>query len=54
MIDSKPSIQELWDLFWKYEDRAWTSMSGEHRTAAATMAVAIAKIIAAREAKNQG
>jgi hypothetical protein len=43
----EPTTEELWKLFWKYEERASTT-TADYRLAAATMAVAIAKIIASR------
>lgn len=46
----EPTTNELWTLFWKYEERATTS-SADYRLAAATMAAAIAKIIASRGIK---
>lgn len=45
-----PTTADLWDLFWRYEENARIG-SAEYRLAAATMAEAIAKIIAARESR---
>lgn len=44
-----PTTMELWDLFWKYEKRASSSATAELSIAAATMANAIARIIATRQ-----
>lgn len=45
--DGEPTTEELWRLFWKYETRASSDMI-DNRLPAATMAAAVAKIIASR------
>lgn len=45
--NGEPTTEELWTLFWKYETRASSDMI-DNRLPAATMAIAIAKILATR------
>lgn len=50
MIKGQMPTEELWQLFSDYEERAHSAVGApEYRIAAATMANAIARIIAARE-----
>ena len=46
-----PSIYDLWELFWKYEDNVRNSTNTESGHMNATMANAIARLIAVREGK---
>lgn len=47
MNSGQPTNNELWELFWKWE-KITDFASADYRLGAATMAAAIAKIIAAR------
>lgn len=45
-----PTTEELWELFWKYEQRASDSFgASQYGIMAATMANAIARILVSRE-----
>lgn len=46
------TTEQLWDLFGDYEDRAHNPMSPEYGLVFATMAGALARIIAVREEKG--
>lgn len=46
------TTEELWKLFGDYEDRAHNPMSPEYGLVFATMASALARIIATRESNS--
>lgn len=48
MSYNRTNTDELWKLFFKYVDKMDSSIGAEYRLADATMANAIARLIAAR------
>lgn len=50
---NEPTTEELWQLFWDYEERVHDGIRApEYRIADATMANAIARIISTRSYNN--